>query len=105
MAKIVNGFPQSITTKLLIGSNLRHRKIGLAKHYTFGVDADKNLCNRFDIKIVGQLDQTDLLGENIRQLTKAVVEQVLIHLRVCGEIFARNFMRLELPTDNGPDIR
>src|SRR5690554_4686529 len=105
MAKIVNGFAQSITTKLVVGSNLRHRKIRLAEHDTFGVDADKNLCNRLDIKIVGQLDQTDLFGENIRQLAKAIVEQVLIYLRVCGEIFARNFMRLELPTDNGPDIR
>ena len=88
MAKVVDGLAEHVAAIGLIGGDLGHGEIGLTKRGPSGVHPDKNLGDRFNLQIVGQFDDANMVVDDLAELFQGPENGVLVCPGIGGDIIA-----------------
>jgi hypothetical protein len=105
MAEVIDSFPQFVASVAFIGRDFRHREVGLRECSPSRVYPDENLRDRFDVEILGQFDDADVIIYNLAQLFESPKEYILIHPGICCCVSLRDLEQFGLGREQLRNIR
>ena len=67
MTEIIDHLSDGISTEFFIAGNLAHGKVSLGENNTLGVDSDKNVCDLFNIQLMREINDSEIVILNTFQ--------------------------------------
>ena len=67
MAEVIDHLSDGISAEFFIAGNLAHGKVSLGENNTLGVDSDKNVCDLFNIQLMREINDSEIVIFNTFQ--------------------------------------
>ena len=104
MAEIVDGLTEEIAAIGLINGDLGHRKVSLRQLRSSRVHADENLSYRLDVEILGQVDDTDVVVDDLAEPFQGRKHLVLVHAGIRLGVPLRDLEQLRVRREDGDHV-